>query len=114
MSDNAQILVKFYDYLLYLVPQVAKFPRNQRYILGERLENLSLENLELLLSATYSQEKLSYLQKASIQLEQIRFHVRLCKDLKLFNLHRYEIISKMLNEIGMQLGGWIKIQMTKS
>jgi hypothetical protein len=114
MSDSPQILVKFYDYLLCLIPQVAKFPRNQRYFLGERLENLSLEILEFLLGATYSREKLSYLQKASIKLEQIRFHVRLCKDLKLFNLHRYEVSSKMVNEVGMQLGAWIKQQTAKS
>ena len=95
MSDNPQILVKFYDYLLYLIPQVAKFPKNQRYLLGDRLENLSLEILEFLLEATYSREKSPHLQRASIRLEQVRVYVRLCKDLKLFNLHRYEVFSKI-------------------
>ena len=42
--------------------------------------------------------------------KKIRYFVRLCKDLKLISLHRYEVISKMIDEIGKQLGGWIKQQ----
>jgi hypothetical protein len=110
MKESPQILVKVYDYLLYLIPQAAKFPRNQRYLLGERLETLSLEILEILIAANFSKERLPLLRQANIKLEQARYHVRLCKDLKLFNAHRYEVISKMIDDIGIQLGGWIKQQ----
>lgn len=37
-----------YDFLLYLVPQVAKFPKGQRYLLGERLELLSFDHQVLM------------------------------------------------------------------
>lgn len=113
MTENPQILTSFYDYLLYLIQRVEKFPRNQRYLLGEKLETLSLEVMEMLVAATYSGEKLKILQTANIKLEQIRFHVRLCKDVKLISLHHYEVMSKTLNDIGMQLGGWIKQQKSK-
>jgi len=105
-----QIITSMYDLLLYLVPQVSKFPKSQRYLLGERLESACFDVLELLISATYSQEKMQVLNKANIRLEQARYYVRLCKDLKLLSLHRYEVVSKKVNDVGVQLGGWLKSQ----
>lgn len=95
-----------YDFLLYLLPSVAKFPRSERYLLGERLESAAFDVLEILLEACYSREKMDLLNRANVKLEQTRYYVRLCKDLKLISLHGYEVISKKVNEIGVQLGGW--------
>lgn len=105
-----QVVTKVYDFLLYLIPQIGKFPKNQRYLLGDRLETMVLEILELLLEAVYSREKLILLRRANVKLETVRYYVRLCKDLKLVNLHGYETISCKVQEIGAQLGGWIKQQ----
>lgn len=114
MTPSApQIITLMYDFLLYLIPQVAKFPKGQRYLLGDRLESVALDTLELFLEAVYSREKTPLLQKANVKLEKTRYYVRLCKDLKLINLDRYEIISKKINDIGIQLGGWIKQQRAK-
>ena len=68
----------------------------------------------MFVAATYSGEKLEILRRANIKLEQIRYHVRLCKDVKLVSLHHYEVMSKALNDIGVQLGGWIKQQAKKA
>lgn len=102
-----------YDLLLYLLPQVSRFPRSQRYSLGERLENLGFEVLELLIDAYYSRDKTTLLHQINIKLDKARYYVRLCKDLKLLNLQRYEVLSKMVNDVGMQLGGWIRQQKQK-
>ena len=114
LNSPPLIITKFYDFLLYLLPQVAKFPRSERYLLGERLETISFEVQELLLEACYTREKLHLLQKVNVKLEQARYYVRLSKDLKLLSLNCYENLSKMLNEIGVQLGGWMKQQKTKT
>lgn len=110
MADTPQIITKLYDLLLYLIPQVSKFPRSQRYLLGERLESTSLDVLELLVEASYSREKSDLLRRANVKLEKARYYVRLCKDLKLIDYQRYQVFSKMINEVGVQLGGWIKQQ----
>ncbi|MDO8527861.1 MAG: diversity-generating retroelement protein Avd [Deltaproteobacteria bacterium] len=114
MRETPQIITRVYDFLLYLIPQVAKFPRSERYQLGERLESISFDILELLLEACFTKEKSILLQKANVKLEKARYYVRLCKDLKIIPLHRYEVISKMINEIGVQLGGWLKQQKSKT
>lgn len=108
-----QILTQVYDFLVYLLPQVAKFPKSERYLLGERLEQASFDILEWLLAAAYSAEKLSLLRRTNIRLEHVRHYLRLCKDLHLINLHRYEVASKHVHEIGLQLGGWIKHQQSR-
>lgn len=110
MNNAPLIITKVYDFLLYLIPQISDLPRSQRYLLGDRLELASFDVLETLLDACYSPSKLTLLKTANVKLEKIRYYIRLCKDLKLINLHRYEVLSKMINEIGMQLGGWIKQQ----
>lgn len=105
-----QIIAKTYDFLVYLLPQVAKFPRTERYLLGERLENACFAVFDLLLAACYTKEKVPLLQNANIKLEQARYYVRLSKDLRFISLQRYEVMSKMMNEVGAQLGGWLKQQ----
>lgn len=100
--------------LRYLIPQVSAFPRTQRFLLGDRLEHTSFDALELLIEAHYSREKVGVLQRTNIKLEQLRYYVRLCHDLKLINGHRYEVMSKMINGIGVQLGGWIKQQRARA
>lgn len=106
--DEPLIITKAYDLALYLIPQVAKFPKQQRYTLGERLESMTLDLLSLLVEARYTRDKGLLLRKANLLLEKIRYSVRLCKDLKIMNLHLYEVLSKRIHEIGTQLGGWIK------
>jgi hypothetical protein len=105
-----QVVSVTYDLLLYLIPQVSKFPRSQRYLLGDRLERACFDVFEMLILAAYSREKVGILEKANVRLEQARYYLRLCKDLKLVSVHRYEIASKKINEIGMQIGGWLKSQ----
>lgn len=83
-------------------------PRNHRYELGKRLEEKTLDFLELLIDATYSKDQKQILQKANLSLEKIRFLLRLCFDLKLWDLKRYENFSKRTVDIGKQLGGWLK------
>lgn len=82
--------------------------------MGDRLESICLDVLEILLEATYSRDKAALLSKANVKLEKTRYYVRLCKDLKLMDLQRYEVLTKMINEVGIQLGGWIRQQKSQS
>lgn len=46
-----------HELLLWLIPQLDKFPRSRRFTLGERLEDGVLEVLELLVEAVYQRNK---------------------------------------------------------
>ena len=44
----------------------------------------------------------------------VRYQTRLCRDLDLLDVRRYEHVSKLINEIGENLGGWIRQQREKA
>ena len=98
-----------YDLLLWSIPVLNKFPRDQKFLLGDRIQSTLIDILEWLIEARYSSnEKIKLLRKANLAIEKQRFLVRLTKDLKYLNLKRYKFVSEKLDEIGRLVGGWIK------
>jgi len=45
MLSNLAILEKTYELILWLYPAVNKFPKSQRFVLGQRMENAAIEIL---------------------------------------------------------------------
>jgi hypothetical protein len=45
-------LEKAYQFVLWLIPTVEKFPRGQRFLLGDRIQTTALDVLEGLIEAT--------------------------------------------------------------
>jgi len=37
-DEELPIIRSFYDFVLWVSPKIAKFPRDRRFVLGERLE----------------------------------------------------------------------------
>jgi len=107
------IFQKTYDLIKQVYIYVPKFPKREQYILGQRIENLVLDFLSLIVEANERKEKLEILKKASVVLNKLRVFVRLAKDLKFLSFGQYETLSKMIDEIGKMLGGWIKHSKTK-
>ncbi len=110
MAREMQAVTKIYDVLKWLMPQISKLPRSHKFTLGDRVANLGLDVLMLLVEASYTRDKLELLRQANLKLEQMRYLLRLCKDLELFSLKRYEYISREINEAGSFIGGWVKQQ----
>ena len=108
--EGPKVITLAYDFVKLAIPHIGKFPRNQRYTLGERVENKLCILLELLIEAQYSKDKAGVLKRANLEIEQMRYLFRLCHDLRLINLKTYELSSRYLLDIGVQVGGWIKQQ----
>ena len=51
------IVVKAYDFALWMLPKVEKFPRSYRFSVGDRLIASTLDVLLMLVEAAYSSEK---------------------------------------------------------
>jgi hypothetical protein len=77
MAESGNILTKLQDLLLYLIPQLNKFPRDQKFVLGERLETKLLDVQEFCLRAYYGRDKRGHLLEANLQLEVAWHLVRL-------------------------------------
>ena len=108
MQKEVDAITKLYDLLLWMIPKLEKFPRSQKFVLGDRMETLMLDILELLIEAAYSKKKQAVLRSANLKLEQLRYLVRLSKDLKLLNPKAYEFSARAIDGVGTSVGGWLK------
>lgn len=110
MPKEVDAITKLYDFLLWFIPKLDKFPRSQKFILADRMENLMLDILGQLIEAAYSRDKKNALKSANLKLEQLRYLVRLSKDLKLISLNHYEFSARSFEGIGSSIGGWLKYE----
>lgn len=95
-----------HELLVWLIPLLDQFPRNRRFTLGERLETGLLAVLENLVDATYARDKHEALSRANRRLAVIRHLWRLCLELQVIGLRRYEHGAKLMLDLGAQIGGW--------
>lgn len=109
MKQVAPVVTKTYDFILWLLPKLAKFPREQRFLLGDRIEMTLLDCLELLIEANYSKEKAGILKNVNLKLEKLRFLTRISRDMHYVDIKSYEFSARSINEIGKMVGGWIKV-----
>jgi hypothetical protein len=105
-----KIVQDCHNLLLWLIPILDKFPRSRRFTLGERLESGLLDLLTELIEATYNKQKKPALLNANRQIEIIRHLWRLAYELKSIPQRRYLHGAGLINEIGRQIGGWLRGQ----
>ncbi len=103
-------LEKMYQFMLWLIPTVEKFPRSHKFSLGERVQNTALDVLEGLVEASYRRDRQTLLAQVNMKLEKLRILLRLATDLQCLDMRRYEFAARALDEIGRMVGGWIKAQ----
>jgi hypothetical protein len=108
MTQELKVISDFYDLMLWLTNHTEKFPRHHRYSLGLAMENELFKILSMLLRAKYSPNKAPILNDANIELEVLRFQIRLAKDLKVLPVKSHGFAAAAMQSIGSQIGGWIK------
>ena len=90
------------------------FPKNSRYTLGEKIDLLFIEVIELafLASYFYKAQKIPYVQKAVMKLDLLKFFLQIAWEIKALDNKKFTLLSEKLNEVGKMLGGWLR-QLTK-
>jgi len=67
------IVTKTYDLAKWSCQHTSKFPRNHRFVLGERIERRLYDLLETLVQARYTRDRQALLRQANLSLEVLRF-----------------------------------------
>ena len=101
-------------FLRWLIPAVEKFPRSQKFLLGDRIQSGALDVLERLLEATYDRDRAGSLRAANLGVEKLRHLIRLAFDLRYLDERRYEYAARELDGIGRQIGAWSKMHGRKT
>lgn len=85
-------------------------PKQDRYTLWQKCDNLLLDVLEGIMVAGQTSKlvKLPVLETASTRLNLLRVFIRLLNDVKAIDNKQYIALQTKVDEIGRMLGGWIK------
>jgi 23S rRNA-intervening sequence protein len=106
-TSELPIVQKTYDLIKWYVPILNRLPRDHKFGLGDRMVAILYEMLEGLVTARYARNKLPILEPLSSKLDILQYQTRLLRDFDLMDIKRYEYVSRLLDELGRQLSGWL-------
>jgi four helix bundle protein len=115
MTEEMIIFTRTYDFISWLLPLAEKFPRSQRFVVTQRLQNAALNFQEAIIEANTLRGALraEKLRAADTVLRKVRLYLRLCEKWKWINPGQYRHVSEMVAEIGKLLGGWLKLSLAR-
>jgi hypothetical protein len=102
------IYPKTYDLIAYLLQVTQSFPKSQRFVLAQRIQDTVFDFQDLLILArkVSPRERADVLRRADAKLEMLRTCLRLAMECKFLPFGQYEHVSKMIVEVGKLLGDW--------
>lgn len=109
-SKELVIFTQTYDLLTWLLPHCERFPKNQRFVVTQRLQAAALDFQEAIFEANARSggQRLQHLQAADAQLNKLRLYLRLARQWDWLGSGQYEHASRIVAGIGRLLGGWIR------
>ncbi|MFA6534522.1 MAG: four helix bundle protein [Patescibacteria group bacterium] len=86
------------------------FPKVERFGLGQKIDSVFLNLLELTYATSYlpPEQKIVGLGKVIPRLDILKFFIQLAWENKCIHTDKYTELSQKLDEIGRMLGGWKK------
>ena len=97
-----------YRFMLWLMPTVEKFPRSQKFLLGDRIQATALDVVERLVAAAYTRARRDKLLAANLGNEKLRLLFRLATEMNYLDTRRYEHAARSLDDVGRLVCGWLK------
>jgi hypothetical protein len=112
MSNDKELVIftQTYDLLTWLLPRCERFPKQQRFVVTQRLQAAALDFQEAIFEANARSGavRLGHLQTADACLNKLRLYLRLSRHWKWLSSGQYAHASRMVASLGRLLGGWIK------
>ena len=103
--DSMVLYQKTYDFLKYIYPVLAQFPKFEKFALQTQIKTAIFEMLKNIIRFRKTGTK-SHIYAVDVELEFIRTLIRLSFDLeyKAMGKHRYEVASRRMAEMGKITG----------
>ncbi len=114
---------KFMEFVKLLNIYLNHFPKHEKFALSNLIRNTAYTVYDLVTEAQKRYYKKTTLTMLDITHEKLRMQIYLANELNYFSFsdgketdknheelskHRYEVISKLNDELGKMIGGWIK------
>jgi len=109
MYDHLIAFQKAYDFVLYSVPLLNKFPKSQRFTLAQEIERGVLRIVRFLMIGVSEKDeaRMRAWKAASRELDAVRVLFRLAKDLRFVSVRQYGIVAEKMNGLGKCIGGLV-------
>jgi hypothetical protein len=101
---ESPIYSKSYDLLKWLLPNTAKFPKQQRFVLARQIEEAAFGFHRAIVQSSLGPPRA--LVDADLHLTLLRTYLRLACDLRYYSLNQYEHAARLVDELGRLVGGW--------
>lgn len=108
MAEELKLLQKTYNMIQYGYICLRQYPKSEKHTLAAETKRAMFGLLKAIIMANRRYYKKNAIQEADVQLEILRYYVRLGKDLAFLPIRKYENWAKMLAEIGKMIGGWLR------
>lgn len=127
--DEARLDAKFTDFMKQMNLYLNHFPKHEKFGLAQTIRVKAYELYGYVVESQKRYQKKTSLTNADIAHEQLRMFLRLAHELGYFAFkdgakidegplktaaHRYLAISRMVDELGRMIGGWIAADKSKS
>ena len=107
-ESEPRVMVGLYDLAVWFMKHTNRFPKNWRVTLGDRIDNTLVDMLCLVHRARVRSDKLDLLHRANEELDILRMLSRLCLEMGCLEGRRREYVARQIDEIGRQIGSWIR------
>jgi four helix bundle protein len=122
LHDEAKLDRKFVEFAKLMNVHLSHFPKHEKYGLALEIRRAAYEVYSFIVEAQKRYQKKTSLTNLDIRHEQLRMLVRLAYELGYFEFkegskaekspvalgeHRYLALSRLVDELGRMIGGWI-------
>lgn len=104
--EHIKIFQASYDLNLEIYHTTHNFSREYKYSLGQKLKEISAELLDWIIVTNAQKDKTPYFSKIKLQIERLRIQIRVAYDLKIITSKRLEFLSRSIENVSIQAGGW--------
>lgn len=94
----------------WILSTVEKYPKSVRFTLATKIANMGLDVMEKIIEAIYTKRRLYILRSINLYIEKLRIFFRISMERRYISINQYEHITRELNEVGMMVGGWLKVE----
>ena len=107
-TANLAVHTRARQLLEWLVPQLARFPREHRHTLTRHMAELSMRVHDALVAARHlhAGDRTQALLEADLALDQLRQYLHLAWRWQWFNDGQFQHASRLTDEVGRLIGGW--------
>lgn len=106
--DVPPVLLKWAEFIRWLLPHTAQFPKHLRFSVAHRLDDKALDIHERLIEARYNWDRDRALRRANIDLDILRMLLRIAYDLKALSPSAFEHACAEVESTGRMVGGWMR------